>query len=92
MFFEALIGLMGLLDEAWLLLSHVSSRGSFPRALSPGEERETAERMRAGDDDILNEILQTTRKLCSQPAIADNRFAKNALAACEMWERHLGYR
>ena len=48
--------------------------------------------MRTGDDDILNEILQTTRKLCSQPAIADNRFAKNALAACEMWERHLGYR
>ncbi len=48
--------------------------------------------MRAGDDEILNEILQTTRKICSQPAIADNRFAKNALIACEMWERHLGYR
>ncbi len=68
MFFEALIGLLGLLDEAWLVLSHVASRSSFPRALTPEEERETAIRMRAGDDGARKKLIEHNLRLVAHIA------------------------
>ena len=59
MFFELLGELMKLFDEAWLLLSHVANRSSFPRVLRPDEERAIALRMKAGDEAvrILEDII-----------------------------------
>ncbi|MBQ8954103.1 MAG: RNA polymerase sporulation sigma factor SigK [Clostridia bacterium] len=68
MFFQLLGELMHLFDEAWLLFSHVASRSSFPRALTPEEEREIAERMKAGDEAARNQLIEHNLRLVAHIA------------------------
>ena len=68
MFFELLGELMKLFDEAWLLLSHVANRSSFPRALSPDEERAIALRMKAGDEAARGQLIEHNLRLVAHIA------------------------
>jgi len=68
MFFQALNELLTLFRESWLLLSHVAGRSSFPRALTPEEERETATRMQAGDSDARARLIEHNLRLVAHIA------------------------
>ena len=68
MFFEWLGPLIRLFDEAWLLLSHVASRSSFPRALTREEERAVVARMKAGDESARAELIEHNLRLVAHIA------------------------
>ena len=68
MFFQLLNGISRLLSEAWLIFSHVASRSSFPRALTPAEERELAEQMRAGDAQARSRLIEHNLRLVAHIA------------------------
>ena len=68
MFFQMLGQLVNLFEEAWLLFSHIASRSSFPRALTPDEERGIVERMKAGDETARTELIEHNLRLVAHLA------------------------
>ncbi|MBO4298831.1 MAG: RNA polymerase sporulation sigma factor SigK [Clostridia bacterium] len=68
MFFQTLGWLARLFDEAWLVFCHVANRSSFPRALTPEEERETVRRMQAGDGEARGELIEHNLRLVAHIA------------------------
>jgi len=67
-FFQLITELTRLFDEAWLLFSHIANRSSFPRALTPEEERATALRMREGDGEARNHLIEHNLRLVAHIA------------------------
>ena len=63
MFFSLIGELFKLIDGAWLLFSHVSSRSSFPRALSLDEERDYVKRMQQGDEEARKRLIEHNLRL-----------------------------
>ena len=63
MFFQMLGELVRLFDEAWLVFCHVANRSSFPRALTPEEERTVIARLQAGDSDARGELIEHNLRL-----------------------------
>lgn len=55
--------LLWLIDSAWLFLSHVTGRSSFPKPLSPEKEREAIERMAAGDGEAKRTLIEHNLRL-----------------------------
>ncbi len=68
MFFHLLGELINLFEEAWLLFSHVASRSSFPRALTPEEEQAVVARMKAGDEAARTELIEHNLRLVAHIA------------------------
>ena len=68
MFFQILNEISRLLSEVWLIFSHVSGRSSFPRALTQAEERELAEKMRAGDPEARSQLIEHNLRLVAHIA------------------------
>ena len=68
MFFHLLGELVNLFEEAWLLLSHVANRSSFPRALTLEEERAVIARMQSGDEAARTELIEHNLRLVAHIA------------------------
>ncbi|MBR3503113.1 MAG: RNA polymerase sporulation sigma factor SigK [Clostridia bacterium] len=68
MLFQLLGELANLFEEAWLLLSHVANRSSFPRALTPEEERAVVARMKEGDESARGELIEHNLRLVAHIA------------------------
>ena len=68
MFLDALNELFRLLDEAWLVLSHVANRTSFPHALSPKEEAACVRRMVEGDEAARTQLIEHNLRLVAHIA------------------------
>lgn len=69
MFFSALFSSIAqLLGESPLLLSHISDRTSFPRALSPEEEQSAIARLSAGDEDAARTLIEHNLRLSAHIA------------------------
>ena len=68
MFFHLLGELVNLFEEAWLLLSHVANRSSFPRALTMEEERAVIARMKSGDEAARTELIEHNLRLVAHIA------------------------
>ena len=58
-----LISLIKLLCEHCFLVSHLCSPGSFPAPLTPDEENDCFARMRAGDEEAKNKLVEHNLRL-----------------------------
>ena len=65
MFFE---WLSRLISEAWFLFCHMANRSSFPRALTPAEEREIVARMQADDGEARGLLIEHNLRLVAHIA------------------------
>ena len=57
-----------ILDHVWTLLSHVSGRSTFPRALTRQEENELIEQMQSGDENARQRLIEHNLRLAAHIA------------------------
>ena len=62
MFYLAVFQLAAML-RLWLSILHVNTTGSFPKPLSAKRERECLERVKKGDTDAKNELIEHNLRL-----------------------------
>ena len=60
--------LMWITDNAWMMLSHIAGRSSFPKALSAQEEADLIARVQAGDDDARQRLIEHNLRLAAHIA------------------------
>lgn len=73
--------LAALLDGAFLLLAHVSSRSSFPRPLSAEEEKKTIFRLAAGDSEAGRILIEHNLRLVAHIA---KKYARSGIDADDL--------
>ena len=57
-----------LLDHAWTLFSHITSRSSFPKALSAEEEQNLIARVQSGDESARQALIEHNLRLVAHIA------------------------
>ncbi|MDD7411936.1 MAG: RNA polymerase sporulation sigma factor SigK [bacterium] len=60
--------LSALLSQAWVFLSHMAGKSSFPKALTEKEEKALIARLQAGDDSARRELVEHNLRLVAHIA------------------------
>ena len=60
--------LLWLSESGWLMLLHLSARSSFPKPLEPAEEQALLERLRSGDREAGNALIEHNLRLVAHIA------------------------
>lgn len=63
MFLGSLAGFITFLQSAVIVLGYISNNGLFPEPLSQEEERECLERLKEGDEDARNILIERNLRL-----------------------------
>jgi len=70
--------IFGLFLEGFFLFGHLAGGGSFPKPLSPDEEKECLQKYATGDDDAKNKLIEHNLRLVAYVAKKYNNHAKEA--------------
>lgn len=68
--------LFSLISDAWLFLSHVTGRSSFPKPLKPAEEKRLIDEMLAGDENAATRLIEHNLRLAAHIA---KKFAQSGV-------------